>query len=79
MWTADAIHPIFRVPMGGDDHENGAVAPSESVEVKELNPRPTACKAAALPAELHPGYGEPGTWGSTACHQTLDCSKQAIR
>jgi hypothetical protein len=35
----DAIHPIFRVPVGGDHHPDDAVrAPSRSVEVKELEP-----------------------------------------
>jgi len=37
--SRDAIHPIFRVPMGGDHHENGAVrAPSQSVGAEGLEP-----------------------------------------
>ena len=37
--SRDAIHPIFRVPVGGDHHENDADrAPSRSVEVKGLEP-----------------------------------------
>ncbi len=37
--SRDAIQPIFRVPVGGDHHEDDAVrAPSRSVEVNGLEP-----------------------------------------
>jgi hypothetical protein len=37
--SRQAIHPIFRVPLGGDHPEDDAVrAPSRSVEAKGLEP-----------------------------------------